>query len=418
MKSYFIKLCWKNIWRNKRRTTITALAIAMGVMFLVSIHNYYDGFHEQIIGNVIRYHSGHLILSAKDYPENGTPNLYLEATKKFEDWLNREPEIESWSKRVLIQGLVSTAHGSANVMFMGVDPEKEKKVTAYAGNLKKGEFLTDTARKGIVIGKKLADLLHADVGMKIVALTQGVDGSIGNELFRVEGIFETQSEADKNLAFVPIEGARGLASMQPDAAHQFSILLKSDDSLDKVKAQYESLFPTNANSAPKEPKLFTWKEVQKHITGMIELDRAFNRLLMLIILGVAALGIANSVLMSILERTREFGVMLAIGTYRREVVLMVIVETLLLCVVGVAVGNLLALLLTSYFGYTGFDLRWLSPNGLQIDGAIIQSVSYPKMHWINSLRVTLSVLGLSLLVSVVPTRILSKLTPVKALRAI
>jgi putative ABC transport system permease protein len=148
------------------------------------------------------------------------------------------------------------------------------------------------------------------------------------------------------------------------------------------------------------------------------LERAVNRLIMMVILFVAALGIANSILMNIMERTREFGVMMAIGTSRKEVMGMVVIETLLLSTVGVVIGNILAVSLTAYFHSNGFDLKWLTSANLVIDGAIVQTVSYPTIQWMNSLVVTSLILLLAVFASFIPSRHISKLSPVKALRSL
>jgi ABC-type antimicrobial peptide transport system permease subunit len=157
--------------------------------------------------------------------------------------------------------------------------------------------------------------------------------------------------------------------------------------------------------------------VQRHVMAMIELDRAVNRVLMFVILFMAAMGVANSILMGIMERIREFGVMMAVGTTTRQVIRMVVVETLLLTVVGVVIGNVLGILITLYFGHRGFDLRLLTKRDLIIDGSILQTVNYPSVHWHNSLMVTVVILVLALVVSVFPARHISKLSAVQALRA-
>ena len=141
-------------------------------------------------------------------------------------------------------------------------------------------------------------------------------------------------------------------------------------------------------------------------------------ILMLIILSVASLGIANSILMSILERTREIGVMIAVGATRYEIVGMVVGETLILSVVGLLLGNSLGVTVTAIFGKTGFDLAWLTSQKLVIDGTIIQTISYPAIHWSNSFAITMVVIALSLCAALVPARHIARLQAVKALRPV
>ena len=414
MDHYFLKLSWKNIWRNRRRTLLTINAIGFGVMALVALYNYYDGFHDQVIQNVIRYQSGHLLVTAPSYHTRMATNLVVQDPGPVDRWLSTQEPVKAFSHRILVQGLVSTAQGSANIVFAGIEPEREKEVTRFAGNMVQGSYLGDTQQKSILLGSELAQLLQAEIGSKVVALTQGVDGSIGNELFFVGGIFETHSDFDKNMAFVRIQDARQLLSLGEAAVHQIAIVLDGEEHLTSVQDRFLKTFSQSSS----ELQILNWKEVQKPLMAMIELNKSANRLLMFIIIFVAALGIANSILMSILERTREFGVMLAIGTTKKEVVKMVIMETLLLSLVGVALGNLLGALVTQFFHYYGFDLAWLSSQKLVVQGTIIQTVSYPAIQWRNSLLISGIVFILSLIVSFIPIRHVSQLNPVKALRAI
>ncbi len=411
MGLYFLKLCWKNIWRNRRRTLLTVTAIGTGVAALVGIHNYYDGFHEQVVHNVIRYHSGHLLVSAPGYQEQNNPSKYLKDVTPLETLLAKEAGIKHWSTRVLVQGLLSSSAGSANILYSGVDPERERNVTRFAASLVQGKYLEDTKRKTIVVGSRLAKLLNLSLGSKVVALTQGVDGSIGNELFYVEGIFETQSELDKSLAFLRLENARGLLSLTPAGAHQVAIVLKNETELPAVRARLERRIPKG------EAEVLSWMDIQRPLMALIELNKSVNRLLMAIILCIAAMGIANSILMSILERTREFGVMMAIGTTKHEVIKMVLAETMLLSLVGVVAGNILGILLTVYFGHYGFDLKWLTSQEIVVQGTIIQTISYPKVIWANSAVVASAILVLSAMVSFIPIRHIANLNAVKALRA-
>ena len=412
MGRYFLSLSWKNIWRNRRRTLLTVTAIGFGVMALVCLRNYYDGFHEQIIQNVIRYQSGHLLVTAPNYSKRMATQIFMQDPSTVDAWLRAQKEVKAFSHRVLVQGLVSTAQGSSNIVFAGIEPEQEKEVTRFSQNLVSGTYFTPTDEKPIILGAELATLLQASLGTKVVALTQGVDGSIGNELFYVSGIFETHSDFDKNMAFVRIEDARTLISLGPKSSHQLAVVLQNEGAISALQESFSSAFKNQPF------QVLNWQEVQKPLMAIIELNESTNRLLMFIIIFVAALGIANSILMSILERTREFGVMLAIGTAKKTVVKMVVMETFLISLVGVVFGNLLGFLVTEFFHRYGFDLAWLSSQKLVVQGTIIQTISYPEIRLNNSLLVSLIVVIVSLVVSFIPIKHVSRLNPVTALRAV
>jgi len=407
---YFLKLAWKNVWRNKRRTLITANAMGVGVMALVGIYNYYDAFHEQVIRNVIRYQNGHLLIQAPQ--PQGIPTKLVTRAHQYEKWVAKRPEVKAYSSRVVLQGLISSPKGSVNALVTGIEPLREKRVTRFFSNVVQGSFFEAKRyrAKPIVLGKGLSRQLKVEVGSKVVLLTQGMDGSIGNELFEVAGIFLTHSDFDKNGAFVLKKDATALISAPADTIHQLAIVLKSEAQIPQMKYAFSRTF------SKKEALMLSWMEIQRPLMAMIDLNKGANRLLMIIILIVAALGIVNSVLMSVLERTREFGVMMAVGTTRSELYRLIICETMMLSLIGVVLGNALGIALTLYFGKMGFDLRWLTQQTIVIQGAIIDTVTFPVVQWRNSLVVTSFILILSLLVSFLPVRHLSRLEPVKALR--
>lgn len=391
---------------------ITVNAIGLGVMALVFLRNYYDSFHEQVIHNIIRYHSGHLAVAVKNFETNNSTQLFIKDSSPFLSWLEKQTHTLAISERAVFSGLASSARGSTNLMFMGIEPAREANVTDFANKLIKGNFFSAGNKKTIVLGAKAAETLNAEVGSKIVVLTQGIDGSVGNELFWVGGIFDTGSDADKSLAFISLKEARAILSLPDQSSHQIAVVLKDEGKLADFRETFDSLEGKEANV-----QMLSWKELQRPVVAMIELDRAVNRMLMFLILGVAALGIANSILMSIMERTKEFGVMLAIGTAKEEVIKMVITETLLLTGVGVLLGNLFGFMVTTFFNQVGFDLKWLTSKDFVIQGALVQTVSYPTIRLSNSLVVTTVIVFLALVVSYFPARQAGRLTPIKALRS-
>lgn len=411
MAIYFLKLCWKNVWRNRRRTLLTVTAIGLGVAALVLLRNYYDSFHEQVIKNVIRYQSGHLVVSAPGFEKHQSASLFLKDTTPVFDWLSRRSDVSGWSERVLVQGLISSPHGSANIAYVGIDPEKEKRLTRFSENVVAGSYFGTDTDKPIVLGKTLSQLLEVEVGSKVVALSQGIDGSIGNELFHVVGIFESKSDADRSLAFIPTVGARTLLSLPGNSAHQVAVLLSDDQNIAGLKHDFEAAFV----GSPVQIK--SWMEVQRHITAMVELDRALNRLLLFIILFVAALGAVNSILMGLMERVREFGVMMAVGTSRIAISSMAAVETILLAGTGILFGNVLGVGLTLLFYRTGFDLKWLTSHDFFVDGTIVETISHPWPRLGNSLVISGAILAISSLFSLFPARYLARLRPIQALKA-
>ncbi len=380
-------------------------------MALVFIRNYYDAYFEQVVHNVIRYQSGHLVIVSPGYMTNNNANKFLRDPSAVVRWLSSHPQTAATSTRVMAQGLLSSSQGSANVYFSGVDPKNERQTTKFASNVIRGRFLGSSKKKEIVIGKKLAERLRVGLRSKLVALTQGVDGSIGNELFYVVGIFETQSDWDKALAFVHSEDARLLLSLSSKAVHQVTVVLKDQKEISSFRESFQQKFSKGRF------EILTWMDVQKPLMAMIEINKSGTNILNYIILFVASLGIANSILMSILERTREFGVMMAIGTRKRDVIRMVLAETILLTCVGAILGNLFGIALTLYFNNHGFDLAWFTSHKVMVEGTMIQTICYPKVNLSNGISIAMIIFILSMVVSAIPVFHIHKLRTVEALRS-
>ncbi len=411
MNSFFWKLCWKNIWRNKRRTFLAVNAIAIGATFLIYIHNYQDALHEQFISNAIRFQNGHIMISKPGFHEYKESKRFIRSTTRLDKWLATNPAVKAASPQIIAQGLLSSAKGGANIFYVGIDPTKERLTTHYHERMVEGSYFENLKKAGkpIVIGVGLKERLKVRLGSKLVALTQGVDGSIGNELFYVAGIFNTESDLDKSLAFIQLKDARALLSMGPQAIHQVSILLKQETTLDEVQSQLKTTFP--------RAEVMSWKEVQKHLMASIEVYHSATSFFMFIILFISAVGISNSILMGIMERTREFGVMMAIGTAKADMVRMVLAETLLLSAVGIFIGNVVGLGITLYFHYQGFDLAWLTTQEVRMNGALVQTVTYPAIHYIHNVTITSIILLLSLVAALIPIQFISKLKATTALKS-
>jgi putative ABC transport system permease protein len=412
MNLFFVRLSWKNLWRNRRRTFLTVSAIACGLTALIGIYNFYEAFHEQVIRNVIRYQSGHLLVSAPS-AEPGAMKM-MDHPEKVLKWLRKQPEIKAAAPRLQLTGLLSSPKGSANTLIVGIVPEVERQVTYFHRNLTKGDFFAPHMKrpkgKPIVIGLGLKRKLKLDMGSKVVALTQGTDGSIGNELFYVAGVFLTHSEMDNSIAFVLRKDAELLLSAKSGAVHQIAIVLKQDSTLPLVQSRFQKDF------YKKPVQMLSWMDIQKPLMAMIDLNKSANSVLMFVILGVAAFGVANAILMGLMERTREFGVMVAIGTHKHEVRKMVVAETILLSSVGAILGNIMGYGMTLFFGRYGFDLQWLTKGSVVVGGAIVQTITYPRMVWGHSFKVTIAILLFSFCIALLPVRHIGRLEPVKALR--
>ncbi len=302
----FFKIAWRNVLRNKYRSLITASSIAIGFASLVFIRAFVDGSHYQMVENYTDLLSGHIQVHKKGFNENMGIRLSITDPGAVAAVLKSNPQVKVFTERVKDYALISSAEQSSGILLMGVDPVKEKQVSTLYKKIRDGEFISDD--KDIVIGKAMAKTLNVNIGDKVVIMTQGFDGSLASDAYRVSGLLDTGSdEIDKGIALITLKAAQDLFVLG-NRISEFTVKVASHEEVDAVAAQLRRDLSSG------DYEVLTWKQISPILVQWIEFDVAFINLLLAIVLLVVAAGILNTLLMGILERVREFGIMMAIGT--------------------------------------------------------------------------------------------------------
>ncbi|HVN78905.1 MAG TPA: ABC transporter permease [Terriglobia bacterium] len=406
----FLSMAWRNVWRNRRRSLLTIAAIALGVAFNVFMRGIGDGFHEQMVDNSVRSNIGHLQIHRTGYQDAPGLNKTIPEPNRVVQAVRDLPGLRGYSTRVIGDGLASTAENSAGVAIVGVDPLRERTVTTLHRAIVQGEYLDSGFGHQIVIGERLATNLKASLGDKVVLLVQAADGSMGADLFRVAGIFRSGSpELDRGMVFLLLADAQSLFALQ-ERITEIVLLL---DSSGGVLVTQKTLKSTLAGLLV---EVLTWYEVEPFLRQFIEVDDAFFYIIVVIFFVVISIGILNTIMMSIFERVREFGVMMALGTKPRQILKLVMQEAVLLGVTGILIGSGLGASLTSYFAREGIDLSSWAQGAAAL--GITSTIVYTKLTTTNLIYSNLFVLAVVFLVSVYPAAHAARLYPVKAIRHI
>jgi putative ABC transport system permease protein len=404
----FFRMAWRNVWRNRRRSLLTVVAISLGLAFNIFMRAIGDGFHEQMVDNSVRAHIGHLQIHRAGYHDDPGINRTLPAPQAVERAIHSLAGLRGYSLRVLGDGLASTAENSSGVAIVGIDPAQERSVTTINRAMVKGEYLRAGLERPILIGERLAINLRADMGDKIVLLVQAADGSMGADLFRVAGIFRSGSpELDRGMAFILRQDAQTLFSLQGRIS-EAAVLLDSSRAVPGAQAALE------AKLAGKEVEVLTWYQVEPFLLQFIELDDAFFYVIVVIFFVVISIGILNTIMMSVFERVREFGVMMALGTKPRQIVKLVAEEAFLLGLVGVAIGSAIGVTASVYFAREGMNLSAWAEGAAAL--GMTSTVVYTKLTAANVVLSNLSVLAVVMLVGLYPAMHASRLRPVEAIR--
>lgn len=405
----FFRLAWRNVWRNFRRSLLTIVAISFGLAVLIFIVGLADGIHEQMIRNATRTMIGQIQIHKKGYHEEPSIEKTIDEPESISSLLASLPLVESYAPRVRGQGLISSAENSAGVMILGVEPSHERRVTDIAQNLVSGEYTLERNKREILIGAKLAKTLKVDVGEKLVLLGQAADGSLANDLFRVKGIFKTgNDEIDAGVCYINIKDCEEFFAIDGRVTGFVIIARATEDiqPLDRALKQEINL---------SQFEVMTWDEIAPDLATFIRLDDASVYILILIVFFLVAIGILNTMLMSIFERVREFGIMMAVGTKPHQVVLLVMMESLWIALVSLLLGGIIGAVATIHFQTHGIDLTRFTGE-LNVVGTTMSPILYTDLTLNNIVVSCITVLLVTLLVAVYPAVKAARLQPVEAIR--
>lgn len=405
---FFFTMAWRNVWRNRRRSLLTVLAIGLGLAFNIFMRGIADGFHEQMVDNSVRAEIGHIQIHHSGYQDDPGLNKTLTEPEKVTQAIRSLPDLRGYSLRVLGGGLASTADNSSGVQVLGVDPAQEQTVTTIQHAIVRGRYLADDMQRPILIGDRLAAHLKVSLDDKVVMMVQAADGSMGAQLFRVAGIFRSGApEMDGGVVFLLRADAQTLFALG-DRISEAVLLLGSSR---QVPAALETL----QKDLAREPvEVLPWWQVEPFLQQFIQIDDAFFYVIVLIFFIVVSIGILNTIMMSIFERIREFGVMMALGTKPRQIVKLVVEEAFVLGLVGVTLGTLLGSALTLYFAHHGMNLSSFSAGAAAL--GITSSRVYSELTAANLLYSNLAVLVVVVLVALYPAVHAAGLRPVEAIR--
>ena len=400
-----VSLAWRNVWRNFRRSLITTASMGCGLAAIMLGQSLIKSVQHQLIEKATGSITGHIQIQARHIKEFKFPDKYLEDDGRIEKALAGQRGIKAFGRRIHVTGLISSPTGSVGVFISAVEPSRESRVTTMSSYLVKGEFLPGP--KTIMIGDKLAQRLDVRLGEKVVIMAQADDGSMGAEAFRISGLFHTGSTSfDGQIVYVPLAAAQELLVVG-SKINNVVARLEDIDETDQVQRELADTL----RGLPVQ--VLSWKNVDHEILAIQKFQDGLLFVVLVIVFAIVALGILNTLLMSLFERVREFGVLMAIGARPRWVLKLILIEAVILGLVGTALGLAAGTVLISYYGHAGLHL----PIGDAMSYFIpFPSVIYLRWVWASHLFAAGSVLVTSVLAALAPALRACRLRPAEALR--
>ena len=397
-----LKIAWRNIWRNKLRSSIVIISIILGLWSGLFIMAMTLGLNEQRMSGAVNSYLSHIQIHNKDFQENFDKKNTIVNHEALIQQLDTISQIVSYSERLVIQGMASTAKGNYGVQIMGIIPEQEKKVTNISDNLIEGTYLNKFKNNPVIIGKKLADRLGAKVSSKIILNFQDEDNNTIAVGFRVEGIYKiTNSIYEESTVFVKYEDLASLTGLS-GKFHEIAIFCDHIENTDLVEKEI------------KTPNLVeSWDILSPELGYAQETMSSLIYIFMGIVLIALAFGIINTMLMAILERKHELGMLLSVGMNKKKVFTMIITETLFLAIIATPIGILLSYWSISYYGTYGLDFASVA-KGLESLG--VGSKIFTKLPIYLYINITLMTLLITIISAIIPARRALKLNPAEAVK--
>lgn len=397
-----LKIAWRNIWRNKLRSSVVIISIILGLWSGLFIMAMTLGLNEQRMSGAVNSYLSHIQIHNKDFQENFDKKDTIVSHEALIQQLDTISQIVSYSKRLVIQGMASTAKGNYGVQIMGIIPEQEKKVTNISDNLIEGTYLNKFKNNPVVIGKKLADRLGAKVSSKIIINFQDEDNNTIAVGFRVEGIYKIiNSIYEESTVFVKYEDLASLTGLN-GKLHEIAIFCDHIENADLVEKEI------------KTPNLVeSWDILSPELGYAQETMSSLIYIFMGIVLIALAFGIINTMLMAILERKHELGMLLSVGMNKKKVFTMIITETLFLAIIATPIGILLSYWSITYYGTYGLDFASVA-KGLESLG--VGSKIFTKLPIYLYINITLMTLLITIISAIIPACRALKLNPAEAVK--
>ena len=402
------KLAWRNMWRNWRRTTIAVVAIVLGLILLLMFDGLLQGSDQAIFGNAVRFYGGNLQVHAPGYRDKASrlPMLPLDDPEAVVQAARAQPEVMAVAQRINTAGIIINRGNSVPVAITAIQPDVEAPISMQAESVSQGRFLLPDDGDAIYIGKALADRLGVTVGDNVTLLGRSKNETMRQHNFTVVGIYDVHTpDAEKGTVFIPLADAQTLYNLR-DQVTEVPIFLKQIGSEAAVMTALQAQLP--------HYEIDSWQTLKGDLTDALKTKMAFTSFIGIVVIIIASIGILNLMLMAVFERTREMGVLAALGMKGRQIMGLFLLEGSFIGTVGAVIGCGLGLLIIALLGNVGLDLSKMTA-GMGEVAVLMSGKLYPTITAASLISRAILVVIIAALASLYPAWQASRKAPSKAL---
>ncbi len=402
-----LKMAWRNMWRNWRRTAIALVAIVLGLLLLLFMDGLIKGSDQAIFGNSIRLYGGNIQIHGPGYLEKSKrmPLIPVANPDEVLKVVRAQPQVKSASKRINTGGMISNQEGAYPVVITAIEPDHEAAHSLQAEKIVEGRFLLPEDGDAVIIGKGMADALAVAVGDRVTLLGRSTHEMMRQRTMTIVGIFDLgMPEAEKGMTFITLPEAQTLYDLR-DQATEITIVL---DGVGQEKAVLNSLKASLSGY-----EIDGWDTLRPEMRQAIDAKGGVTTAFSFIVLLIASIGILNLMLMAVFERTREMGVLAALGMKGRQIMRLFLLEGALIGVVGAVIGCVLAVILLSLIGQVGIDMSFVSGTGDM--GALMGDRLYPTISLPQVIGQGVAVAAIAALATLYPAWQAARQEPATAL---
>jgi len=404
-----VRLAWRNLWRHPRRTWLTTGAMIFSNILLVFMISLQFGSYRMMIDNTLQAFTGHMQVQAEGYKDDQKIRQVVPNVVELAETLRDGLQLQAVAARGAAFALASSAERSYGIQIFGVQPELEPGVSSIPGLITSGRFLADTTAAEIIVGSVLARNLRVTTGDEITLLGSGRDGSFAAAVATVVGIFESGiADLDRSIAEIPLAFFQDTFFMR-EAGHQIVIATSGLSLVDDLRQKALTLLPADSGL-----QVHDWDTLQPGLKQAIQADLSSAFFMYAVLVVLVAFSVLNTQLMSVLERTREFGIIMSLGLRPGRLGKLVMLETMFMGLIGLGIGVCLGYVVAYYFSVVGFSVPGMEQMAAQFN---LPDRMYPETSLLSLLLGPSIVFLFTLLSAIYPALRLHRLQPVMAMRA-